>query len=208
MLLCTMNESEIKNEIQKEFNFLCDKINYRRERFVNQIKREKKAAFPICTKTDITTINNNKGYIVFIAECSTHCITSHATAYFIMRNHIGKQVLVEVAMDNKTIGSIAIYSAHFFERYAERLGLDVKGVSAIEHFITHYLRGTYHKVDGKIFEPYPFGVGLGTYNTDKTFMYINTFVSNELLFDNQQKIVDIIKNKYNASRDITTIIKY
>ena len=69
MLLCTMNESEIKNEIQKEFNFLCDKINYRRERFVNQIKREKKAAFPICTKTDITPINNNKGYIVFIAEC-------------------------------------------------------------------------------------------------------------------------------------------
>ena len=125
-----------------------------------------------------------------------------------MRNHIGKQVLVEVAMDNKTIGSIAIYSAHFFDRYAERLGLDVKGVSAIEHFITHYLRGTYHKVDGKIFEPYPFGVGLGTYNTDKTFMYINTFVSNELLFDNQQEIVDIIKNKYNASRDITTIIKY
>ena len=207
MLLCTMNESEIKNEIQKEFNFLCDKINYRRERFVNQIKREKKAAFPICTKTDITTINNNKGYIVFIAECSTHCITSHATAYFIMRNHIGKQVLVEVAMDNKTIGSIAIYSAHFFERYAERLGLDVKGVSAIEHFITHYLRGTYHKVDGKIFEPYPFGVGLGTYNTAKIFMYINTFVSNELLFANQQEIVDIIKNKYNASRDITTIIK-
>lgn len=205
MLHYTMTENEIKNEIDREYQFLIEKANYRWQRFANEIKKENKSSFPICKQTEIVTPNNNKGYLVFVAQCRMYNLDISATAYFIMRNALGRATLVEVTFNPKEIGTITTYSAHFFDRYVERLGLSVKGVSAIEHFITHYLRGTHYQNDGKVFESYPFGIGLGVYNDNKRIMYINTFVSKDLLFKEQRNLINLI-NQHRQSLTIKTIL--
>ena len=209
MLLYTMTDNEIKNEIQKELDFIFKKIAYREKRIINQVKRLKRGVFPICIKSELITNHNNVGYLVYVIEMTRTKLRIHCTAYFLMQNHIGKYKLVEVAVTNQGLGSISIYSAHFFERYAERLELDVKGLSAIEHFISHYHRGTHYRESGKIFEPYPFGMGLGIYNNDDaTLMYMNTFISNDLFYKEQKEITNIIKEKCTPSFTIKTIMAY
>ena len=176
MLLYTMNDNEIRNEILKEKSFLTEKLRYRGNKILNQVKRSKNDVFPLCVKTEIKTPNNNVGFLVFVATKTAYAVSVKATTYFIMRNAVGRYRLVEVIL-NESTPFISIYSAHFFERYVERLGLSVKGISAIEHFITHYYRGTNCQIEDNIYESYPFGMGLGVCNNnDLTFLYINTFI--------------------------------
>lgn len=208
MLLYTMNDNEIRAEIKKDWKYLTDELEYRMNIVKNRLLKYNRKKFPICVKYKFTTHNNNNGYLVFFATSTRKDISVHCTIYFLMGNALGKNKVIEVRTpDCLLIDTISIFSSHFFDRYVERLKLSVKGLSAIEHFITHCHSTTYHYANGEVFEPYPFGVGLGTYNdTDKTMLFINTFINYDLLYDKQRVIAEIIEQKYTPPIKVQTIL--
>lgn len=206
MLLHTMTETEIINEVERDLRWLLNEAFSNESRARRKINKFNRKKFPASVTYQFTTPHNNiafVSYIYVVTRTQTECYLKFD---FVMKTSDGRCKMLEVSYKpDYTLELISVFSAHFFERYIERLNIKQIGIGAIEHFIKHYYRGTFHCENEQVFEPYPFGVGLGNWNGSK-IMYINTFISNDMFFEEQQDLVNIINTQHNQSWKMVTIL--
>ena len=205
MLLYTMTEDEIVNEINKDIQWVLCGINLHTERATRRVNKFNRKKFPISLRYKFITPNANTLYVTYVYTTTRTIFNIKLKFDFLMNNSKGKYKMLEVTLTPyNTIETISVFSGHFFDRYVERLNLK-NSVNAIEHFISHYYRGTYHVKDGKVFEPYPFGVGLGNLNGHK-FIYINTFIATDMFYKEQSELTKIIQQNHIPSFSMVTIL--
>lgn len=207
MLLHTMTEAEIKKEIERDLRWALNEFETNSAaafRKVNKLNRKK---FPASVTYKRISPKNNTIYLTYVFTVTRTQLFCHIKICFLMTLGNGKHKLLETSIKpDHTPELIAIYASHFFDRYAERLNIKQTGLNAIEHFVYRYYHGTFHSANNKVFESYPFGIGLGNWDGGK-IMYINTFVANDMCFDDQIERIEVIKAKHNPSLQMTTIFK-
>ena len=90
--------------------------------------------------------------------------------------------------------------AHFFDRYLLRVKNDK--IKTRREAIRHYVKSFTHELEHLFFQKnnsneimvqYKYGIGLGYLSSDKHLIFISTFVSNEMLRENQKEIINSYK---------------
>lgn len=194
-----INDMEFIQEIQGKLSKPFGKIVLKRTNFKN----------PISVWKEVTSPSKNKYLICLSAE---------------KRSDWKKPKFMKIAIWNTSNGirttsikfsvrygiELSICTAHFFHRYKERLGLrNISDIQLIEEFYnrnsayyTDYLDDTILKYSeelkdakGKIYVVFNDGIGFGNYLGNNDFQF-NTFVSNDMMFSNQEEIVLPIRDKY------------
>ena len=206
MLLHTMSETEIINEVEKDLRWLLAEAFANESRATRKISKFNRKKFPASVTYKYTTPNYNCAYVTYIYVATRTKTDCYLKFNVLMKTGDGRYKVLEVTYKpDHTLEIITIFSAHFFERYVERLNIKQSGIGVVEHFIKHYYHGTFHCKDEQVFEPYPFGVGLGNWSGGK-IMYINTFIANDMFFKEQQELANIITTQHNPSWKMVTIL--
>ena len=207
MLLHTMTEAEIKKEIERDLRWALNEFESNSAAALRKVNKLNRKKFPASVTYKCTSPKNNTIYLTYVFTVTRKQLYCHIKICLLMTLGNGKHKLLETSIKpDNTPELIAIYASHFFDRYAERLNIKQTGLNAIEHFVYRYYHGTFHSANNKVFESYPFGIGLGNWDGGQ-IMYINTFVANDMCFDDQIERIEVIKAKHNPSLQMTTIFK-
>jgi hypothetical protein len=192
-----MNMNEYKNGIKKDIPFLCHKINECKKIFCKEVKN-KNNFFQLYKKLfSFVTNNGNKGYIVMITPSYGQRLEPYFLIYFLVNTNIGEKLVSLFLTPTNEIKKLNIFSAHFFERYIERLNLDISHNEAIKHFILN----NENIIGGVVKEKQLIGIlnngiAIGSYENEDC--YYNTFISKEMSQGKQtyfQTAINEIQNK-------------
>ena len=189
MLIYTMNCDEMKREIRKDLPFI-------RHQIISGIKIAKKEYKKKTFCTDykmimpFVTNNKNKGYILFVSNnLVKHC---YHLFFTITTNNGNKLISVFIKDETFEIVCLNVFSAHFFDRYNERLHLNLSNKKVIEHFIYNNNCPLGKELrENQLVVIFSNGIGLGCY--DNKDAYFNTFISNEMTKGKQTDLYNEIK---------------
>jgi hypothetical protein len=177
MILENMTIPEIRNQIEKDQAFLIVTINNRvnylnRKKSAQKIKRIRDHQF----HTSPTT--QNRWFIGFELT-KKHSNVTIGTIY----QGTNEFKLCVLPSGN---GLISIYRGHFFYRYAQRTGVNYKN---IEELIAKFFKS--NMIHSRNIEEktctyiFPEGFALGRNDEENWVDYIDTFLTEEMLFENQ-----------------------
>ena len=131
-----------------------------------------------------------------------------AQAHVIYRNKKDYEVLVSHIDSRKTI---SIFRYHFFERFAERFGIEYE--TQEELVAKFFIRNIFYKRN-KCNEATTFslrdGIGLGYYTPKDDVDYLNTFLTIEMLYENQLDVhhdcMLELQNDIESKKDVDQIV--
>ncbi len=187
MIVPSMNLDELKKEIDKDHAIL-----FRKSVFVgHQLEREyrlksnerKKISYDYFSKH-----KNNWVYFFDITKNNTVCS-------FMIYYYSDRGLNAFLKLDDNT--SFVFFSAHFFTRYNERLKLNYTSPKQMIHyFISNNTGFIFQKIDMidntryKFFCKFKDGIALGTMDLETKIYKMNTFITQDMLFGDQQDLND------------------
>lgn len=200
MILSTMNNQEIANEIARDINMVRVKGKYLTETLRRTaLKSKNKSARKIF---DYKSRNHNKWII--ICEYKKKSKKNIATAYYI--DQYGFNAIIY----DYNLKSLIHFTPHFFSRYNERL-LHQPNLSKIEIlkiFLEHNSFGLIHllqdtnEIKKGIFVKNENGIGLGFYENlegpIQQIFHLKTFITDNMLKGNQEDFLDEMTPLYKA----------
>lgn len=184
MLLSTMTDNEILNEIKKDFNYSFEKGFYYRNKFLKKIKKRYKAETALHTWE---TPRHN----IWYSLCTFDGYQMKHRFFVLLKNKNGSHKMVAPSIENeKIVDGITIFSNHFFDRYRQRyLGnINYTFSEVFEKFIsknTDYLSSC---TDDGLYTIFNEGIGLTTKGENNVY-YVNTFIARDMLSNNQHKVL-------------------
>lgn len=196
MLVPAMTLEEIRKEVLKEFPILQRKAGYVGKEEYKYKKHSKVKDF-IKTYDYVSKYKNN--WICTVQYTNEQWVTAHLALFN------GPKGLAAIAYDSER-DMLHYYTAHFFNRYNERLKLNlIKPTDIIRHYHANNNAIGYAKIGDPTAAIYKFlgkgytGIVLGTVHNHLRLMKMNTFLANDGLTENQSKLSEIcspILNKY------------
>lgn len=209
MILPTMSEDEIREEINKDSLEIISHIKQCIEKFKKTNKHRLPRMFPTLNFYRFTTRRNNDILLLLDAEEYKHRNCPHYGVYFLAKTRRGLTKIYQCTDFGDENQDIIVFTHHFIQRYNERMELNYHSdVDVLKHFITNNA-GSMISFDDE--NPQMFygttitGMIFGM-KKDSGFTYQTTFVNNNKLFDNQTEFVNAIKEEVNLS-DIRDIMK-
>jgi len=207
MLVPAMNNKEITAEIKRDaekiyagtFNRLIEEYDKERRKF----KIDKTKTY--CKEYKIKTAAKNNWVLFFrkkdnvdiykgLADAGGCCITYYY-------NEQGLRFFSYTGNGHP----IEVYNAHFFKRYSERLQLNITDTLEVAKYFTK----THNEVragimgeddDEYLVALYEEGIGLGRYDAEYNWIIYNTFISNELVRDDQQEMSKTLLSQIEVQR--------
>jgi hypothetical protein len=188
MLVPKMNIDEIYNEIIKNYNFIVNKtlnIKSKLERIATKSKTS-------VSKFIFTKDKNNNDWFIFLNVTKKYYGIIFGVLYLDDNNKFN----VITICKNKSF--LCHYTSHFFDRYNERhLKQNLSKKQILEAFIINNPSIAININNDNPINVFNTGIGLGLFqnntNTNFSIFYNKTFVSNDMLFDNQNEISEIGK---------------
>jgi len=182
MLVPSMTLAEIRKEIDKDFPIVYRKMGYVAEELKKKLSKEAKRDGVEVYYDYKSKYKNNW---LLRMEGNKKKISYEATLIY----HTGKNlVAISVTCESKMI----YYTRHFFDRYNERLGL---GLSTFNDILRRYLSTVplFRFTEIEEIEPgvwtmfciIPGGAILGTFYRNLALMKANTFVTTDMLHEDQ-----------------------
>lgn len=185
MIVGSMKEEEIYKEIMNDFECL-----QRRSALQGRILQQQLLRKKFISETRLlnfkTAAHNNWSVMLKAEPC---CIK---TSYYLKT--LDKKGLAAYAVrivndeQGKVQKSLLKYTAHFFERYNERMNLKIsESGKVLKHFFRNnfdYASASSKTVKGNLRETefvFNEGIGLGCINDRKNIIQLKTFISRELL---------------------------
>lgn len=185
MVVPTMNTKQIKDEYQKGFRNLENKV----DSFINKLRkrlRAKKQRHCFFTYTDPQ--KNKWGSQILVAK------HGHLVLGFMHYEHPqhGKCALLM----NREENTLFTFTGHFFRRYNERLQLGFQAtIDSMEHFFLHNIEISVDDLAGVDFQSeLPSGIGLGIRQPDDRFDF-RTFISHNMLRGDQINISEELQKE-------------
>ena len=180
MLLNTMTDVEIFNEIKKDYRSCKEKINYYHGKFAKSVKNK------FCFNADtykMTSPNNNEWITFYFHSKTPNGWEIYYKHYVFMRNMDGTYKVLSINIENNDVQTITIFSAHFFQRYKERF-CNNKQYAFKDLFLMFLLKNPYFlsvqtKEGG--YTVMNEGVGLVNFGSTPNVCYVNTFITKDML---------------------------
>lgn len=209
MILPTMSEDEIRQEINKDSLEIISHIRQCIEKFKKTNKNRLPRMYPTLGFYRFKTKRNNDILLLLDAEEYKHRNCPHYGVYFLTKTLRGLTKVYQCANFGDEDQDIIVFTNHFIQRYNERMKLCyLDPIDVLKHFITHNAGSmiTFDEENPQMFYgTTPTGMVFGI-SKDNGFAYHTTFVNNKKLFDNQTEFVNAIKEEVNLS-DIRDIMK-
>lgn len=182
MLVPSMNLSEIRKEIAKDFQ-----IVFRKSRYV--LEDILKANRPLRGKRIIKVLDylsKHKNTWIYKWDIDKKvCVANYLVWYY------GDRGLTAVESFSNS-DQLFYYTSHYFKRYNERLNLQINDPKTLLHtFMNNHLAYTFEFLDEvspgvwKFFAVTKNGVALGTYIKSLKYYKMNTFITHAMLKGNQ-----------------------
>lgn len=208
MLVETMTPEEITREIFTDWETLAEKtlprLAQEYDRARKRLKVNKESRFAKMYEIKTKKKNNwflvlNKGVDVEKYRTWRDIDLTKLVYYYTKR---GIRVFEIIGDDDK----LAVYNAHLFSRYRERMKLDIPNpYDVVKHFFINdgY---TINKFDDEndfdeVFSPRKNGIVLGTYLKEMCWTVYNTFITNEMKFEKQsdmeQQLIEVWEEESN-----------
>lgn len=210
MILPTMSEDEIRQEIDKDTL----EINFHIKQCIGKFKKANKHRLPRMYPTlsfyRFTTSRKNDILLLLDAEEYKKRNNPEYGVYFITKTLRGLTKIYQCACFGQYDQDFLIFTNHFIKRYNERMNLKLADdIDVLKHFITNNAASMIKFDDenpnmfyGTITTGMIFGL-----RKDNGFTYQTTFVDNTKLFTNQTEFVNAIKEEVNLS-DIREMMKF
>lgn len=190
MIVPAMNTQQLQQEYIKGYINLNRKVSS----FINKIRRQVKGntqKFVFYTYKDPQ--KNNWGSHIIVGK------KQYVLNAFLLFND---PVKGKCAMNmNLKTGAINTFTGHFFKRYNERLQLGYKEtIDSMQHFFLNMVEFSTEKTqDNRFHAELPNGVGFG-YFYSEDWMEFKTFLTNDMLKGNQQKLSAALQEEMNIGK--------
>lgn len=131
MIVATMTLDQIYEEIMADIPNMTVFLGHKGSKFRQMVLRSQ--LLPVHAYSLITTKRKNNWLLLWYAE-SKKDISGHiyASCLCLQNTHAGKYALMRQVIGDAA--SLAIYSPHFFQRYAQRMNLDLSGIDLIRKY--------------------------------------------------------------------------
>lgn len=145
MIVPTMTDEQIKNEVRKDLVPILYKFESGKKAYRRKILKTKAHTFPVITETEFVSPRSNKWLLYQLSEHKREFEGKEKRKFVcIAHDHKGRKSAYEF---NISTGGIIIFrfSAHFFDRYKERMKLAEKGDDVIKTYFRRnksYMIGT------------------------------------------------------------------
>lgn len=202
MLVYSMTENEIRNEIAKDTPNIAIQIKYYLKNFIKSNKHRLPRMYPAYTFYQFKTKRNND--ILLLIDVPEYRLRNnpHFGVYFMTKTPNGLFKVYQCNTFGDDNQNFIVFTNHFIKRYNERMGLGYTNeVEILKYFIKHNA-GCVIRYDDD--EPNKFygitadGMVFG-YSNENGFVYQTTFVDNTKLFDNQLEFANGIDEEVNLS---------
>lgn len=190
MLVNTMSDQEILNEIRRDYNSCREKINYYHDKFKRALRKKSS-----CIDYYKLISPNGNEWNTFYISRGFEMFYKH---YVFLRNNDGSYKVLSVNLDKTGVIGVTIFSSHFFQRYQERYYKNEK-YSFRELFLKFLTRNNYFlsiDTDDGGYTIMSDGIGLTYLGEIETVCYVNTFITKDMLKPNQLKKLDILLELY------------
>lgn len=206
MLVPAMNSEEIIREIMLDYASVDRKSLYLSQNLRRKVVKSKNNTF--CDITDYKSLRKNDWVILVVCNRKGQCRIT--VVHYL--NQFGFNVVNVYARDK-----IQHFSGHFLERYNERYLMqnDLTKLDLIKNFVSHNIMIVHEVIDPadlkirRIIGRFKQGVGLGTVEYINGIHVIDykTFISNEMLYENQKDEVKTMEEYYHSFLDKDHIFK-
>lgn len=197
-----MNSDEIFKELKRDYQTILDVVNReidKNKHKILKIYQQTKSPVPF-KETKIINVSRNQYRAIIEAWPNKREFSKGITIYTIVNNGItGKKNAILFPSLDVNLRNIVIFEAHFMRRYRERY-LKIDNID-FEKIVDIYLRSNSAMIttiipevqkegewnlEGKLND----GVALGIFQKDTKFFRFITYVSNEMLRENQIHLTD------------------
>ena len=189
MLLNTMTDIEIFNEIKKDYHSCREKINYYHNKFSKSVRNK------FCFETDcykMISPNHNEWITFYFHHKTPNGWEIYYKHYVFMRNMDGTYKAISINILNNEVNNLTIFSSHFFQRYRERFCKNSK-YNFKELFLFFLLNNpcfkSFNTNDG-CYTVMNEGVGLLKFGSTPNVCYVNTFITKDML---KPKQIEVLK---------------
>jgi len=192
MLVPSMSLEEIRREIHKDIIIVYRKVRY-------TVLDLKKANKPLGNRRIVRLLpyrsTQKNTWLIKIEIDKQGTMLSFLVYYYTNNGLAAIEVFFNSAM-------MMYFTTHFFKRYNERLKLNCKTPEELLHtFMNNHYSYRVQKLEQldagvhKIFAVTEKGVGLGTQLTDRNFIKMNTFITNDMLLGTQVELQARLKGE-------------
>jgi hypothetical protein len=193
MLVPSMNLAEIRKEIDKDYPIVYRKMGYVGKALTKSLSPQaKKAGFQVFY--EYRSPNKNH-WIYRVYGTKKKTMYEGALIYHTGKNLVAITVTAEI--------KIIYHTHHFFERYNQRLNLGLTSFSdLVRHFLGSDIIFIFHELEEiepnvwSMFCLIPKGAILGTYYRKLEIMKANTFVTTDMLHEDQHEMRMFLKEKF------------
>lgn len=203
MITMNMNSKEIFKELRKDYqtilNVVDGEIDRSRHKILKIYQRTKSPPVPF-KETKIINVSGNQYRAIIRAWPDKGGFSKEATIFIIINNGVTgkKNVILFPSLDAK-LRNIIIFEAHFMKRYRERY-LKSDNIN-FEDIVDKYMRSNPAMIttiipevqkegewdlEGRLND----GVALGIYQKEERFFRFITYISDEMLRENQIHLTD------------------
>jgi hypothetical protein len=195
MLVESMNYAEIKAEVNREYLILSSTtihrlaIEYDRER--KKLKIDKARTYS--RNYSVKTAGKNN-WIIFLSKApSSVKYNDKFCVNFICLTYYYNQKGLRFLLPTVKHGLLIVLNAHFFERYNERLGLNLsKHIDMVKHFFNYntYSEPKLVEKEGRVYmvAVSKYGLMLGEKNCEDNIAIWKTFISPDIAGQNQNDL--------------------
>jgi hypothetical protein len=201
MITMNMNSDEIFKELKRDYQTVLDVIDRetsRNSHKIIKIYQRTKSSVPF-KEAKIINVSGNQYRALIVAWPDKGEISSNTTIYSIVENGItGKKNVILFPPFNDNLKSIIVFEAHFMRRYRERY-LKSDNMS-FEEIVDSFMRSNpiisamvsdaQKEGEWDLEARLNDGVALGIYQKDTRFFRFITYISDEMLRENQIHLTD------------------
>lgn len=189
-----MNSDEIFKELKRDYQTVLDVIDRetsRNSHKIIKIYQRTKSSVPF-KEAKIINVSGNQYRVLIVAWPDKGEISSNTTIYSIVENGItGKKNVILFPPFNGNLKSIIVFEAHFTRRYRERyLKSDNMSFMRSNPIISAMVSDAQKEGEWDLEARLNDGVALGIYQKDTRFFRFITYISDEMLRENQIHLTD------------------
>lgn len=184
MLLNTMNDNEILNEIKRDYTSCKEKIKYYHNKFNNSVRNK---LFMTTDSYKMVTPNGNEWFTFYYGNM----LNKYYKHYVFMRNMDGSYKVLSINIQNNDVYGITIFSAHFFDRYRERYHKNrpIPFKTLFYDFLSKNPIFLSIGTDEGNYTIMREGIGLVEFSSIKNVCYVNTFITRDMLKSDQKELL-------------------
>ncbi|GJG33356.1 hypothetical protein PRMUPPPA20_14650 [Xylanibacter ruminicola] len=187
MYTANMTPEEIDHESKADLENILAKRDYKKIEFRRKVLKAKQ--FPVTMRYEQRTVRKNRWFITMLALSKKNINQPLTSIYCIHESSNGKFVY-ELSQDDRDNVQTIVYKPHFFSRYKERMGIEECSEAVIHKLMNRVgpMTVKFHSLENGnegIVVALEEGLGFGESYRFRTVHLIRTYVSKEMLFNDQ-----------------------